>query len=746
MARFAEWLKIQPGEGRRTLLLFGVFYFTSIGSALGSNGIDALLFARFGVQYLPVLFIALGLTTVVATLIITAVLGRGARERFYVRLALGLGLALVIARLGLMSGARAVFPVIWLGMNVGNSCQGILTWGLAGAAVDSRQAKRLFPLFAAGGILGLVSGGLLTRPAAALVHSENLILAWAVALAFAFICGVVLLRDGGPATPPHKTSLIKEAQQGFVTVRRSPMLTWLALAVILFALLYATLQFPFARAATQTFHDADSLAGFLGVFQAVTTGVAFVASLVIANRLFARIGLMNAVLGFGLIYLAVFVVLAVNGGFWVLVGGRFLNLAYMFGIAGTAYHALFNVVPGERRDQARTFLDGVPAQLGTAAAGGMLALVQYAQPIVMYSIGIVCSSVLVVSLMMARREYATALLSALKAGRPVIFPDAGSVDADRAEADAIARSLEIEAEEDAALLALERSSSLPPTLRSYAESRRDSALRYRRQLGRLAVDGGPAVQLLARSVEVRAHRHATRALRAAALLRGRPLTIAVEGLGGRDPALRALALETLDSLAEPAIVKPLLPVFEASPRTSAADPKVIEELTADSDGWIRDCAGLASGVEHTHMETGSTVPVMERIQFLSRVPLFAEIDPADLRSVAEIAAEHVFKDGEEVVKQGDPGDQMYVIVDGEMKVMVDGKPVASRKSGDHVGEMAVLTREPRMATLVASGRVRALGVSQAQFESMLRERPAIGLAVIATLCTRLRERDEADQK
>ena len=139
------------------------------------------------------------------------------------------------------------------------------------------------------------------------------------------------------------------------------------------------------------------------------------------------------------------------------------------------------------------------------------------------------------------------------------------------------------------------------------------------------------------------------------------------------------------------------------------------------------------------MEGDGHVSPMERVMLLSTVPLFAGIDPADLQAVADVATEVRFRAGEEVVRQGDPGDQLYVILDGEMKVIVDGQQVATRRPGDHVGEMSVLTREPRSATLVASGEVRALGLTQAQFESMLRERPDIALPVIATLCTRLRE-------
>jgi len=69
----------------------------------------------------------------------------------------------------------------------------VYLWGTAGLVTDTRRAKRLFPLFGAGGILGAVVGGLVTRPLASAIGAENLLVVWAVALTGGF--GVV---RGGP--------------------------------------------------------------------------------------------------------------------------------------------------------------------------------------------------------------------------------------------------------------------------------------------------------------------------------------------------------------------------------------------------------------------------------------------------------------------------------------------------------------------------------------------------------------------
>jgi len=101
-------------------------------------------------------------------------------------------------------------------------------------------------------------------------------------------------------------------------------------------------------------------------------------------------------------------------------------------------------------------------------------------------------------------------------------------------------------------------------------------------------------------------------------------------------------------------------------------------------------------------------------------------------------------DSEVLATQGEPGDELFVIVSGSVQVLASGRagqPVelARVDSGSYVGEMAILTGEPCMASLVAVGSLRVLTIGQKQFESILRDRPETSLAVIRVLCARLRD-------
>jgi CRP-like cAMP-binding protein len=84
-----------------------------------------------------------------------------------------------------------------------------------------------------------------------------------------------------------------------------------------------------------------------------------------------------------------------------------------------------------------------------------------------------------------------------------------------------------------------------------------------------------------------------------------------------------------------------------------------------------------------------------------------------------------------------------VVTDGVIRVVADlggtEREIARRSAGDVVGEMSLITRDPRIASLVADGVVRTIRIGHAEFESMVRERPDLALGVMRVLALRLAE-------
>src|SRR5512133_503537 len=106
MTRLTQLLSIKQGESRMAFLVIGVMLFTSMGAALGGAGIEALFFARFGVEYLPYMFVGLGITSMVMSFGVTALLSRIPRQVLYIAVPLLVAVVLVVGRVALFSGLR----------------------------------------------------------------------------------------------------------------------------------------------------------------------------------------------------------------------------------------------------------------------------------------------------------------------------------------------------------------------------------------------------------------------------------------------------------------------------------------------------------------------------------------------------------------------------------------------------------------------------------------------------------------
>ena len=123
---------------------------------------------------------------------------------------------------------------------------------------------------------------------------------------------------------------------------------------------------------------------------------------------------------------------------------------------------------------------------------------------------------------------------------------------------------------------------------------------------------------------------------------------------------------------------------------------------------------------------------------LAEVPLFASLSKRHLRHVAGLAKIRRFHDGAAMMRTGDAGDAMYVLLDGRATVRPRRGGAVKLEMGAFVGELALLDDGPRTATVVADGPVVALSIGRARFGELLRSEPAIAVAIAEELARRLR--------
>jgi CRP-like cAMP-binding protein len=100
-----------------------------------------------------------------------------------------------------------------------------------------------------------------------------------------------------------------------------------------------------------------------------------------------------------------------------------------------------------------------------------------------------------------------------------------------------------------------------------------------------------------------------------------------------------------------------------------------------------------------------------------------------------------FPRDEVVFAQGDPGDTMYVVIDGEVDVLLDGKLVETVRAGGVIGEMALIDAGPRSATALSRTRCLLSPVDEARFIDLVCREPEFALQVMRVLARRLRRMD-----
>jgi CRP/FNR family transcriptional regulator, cyclic AMP receptor protein len=129
-------------------------------------------------------------------------------------------------------------------------------------------------------------------------------------------------------------------------------------------------------------------------------------------------------------------------------------------------------------------------------------------------------------------------------------------------------------------------------------------------------------------------------------------------------------------------------------------------------------------------------PADPKVELLRKVPLFAACSTKELRRIAAIADELAFREGKVLTKQGGPGREMFILLDGTVRVERNGVQINELGPGDFLGEGALVLRKPRNATITATSPLRALVITDANFNELLLADGRISAKVHETLAAR----------
>jgi CRP-like cAMP-binding protein len=126
-----------------------------------------------------------------------------------------------------------------------------------------------------------------------------------------------------------------------------------------------------------------------------------------------------------------------------------------------------------------------------------------------------------------------------------------------------------------------------------------------------------------------------------------------------------------------------------------------------------------------------------KVELLKGVPLFARCSKKELAEIATIADEIDLPEGKQLTKEGGRGREFFVLLEGEADVRRKKRKVKTLGPGDFLGEIALVTKVPRTATVTTSTPVRALVVSEQNFRRLLERSPDVQIKVLEALAERV---------
>ena len=184
---------------------------------------------------------------------------------------------------------------------------------------------------------------------------------------------------------------------------------------------------------------------------------------------------------------------------------------------------------------------------------------------------------------------------------------------------------------------------------------------------------------------------------------------------------------------------------------SAADriePEMLKDLIKWDNPHVRHMAQWALDVNHVHPEENmnASISVSDKVLHLKSIQIFKDLAVSELAAIASVTDEVTVEAGEDFIKEGDAGDIMYLVIEGDVAVIKGAEQTGGRgielariKTGDYFGEMALFEDAPRAATIRTVDKSWLLALPKDEFAEIVREYPQIALHICKAFGGRIRE-------
>ncbi len=218
-----------------------------------------------------------------------------------------------------------------------------------------------------------------------------------------------------------------------------------------------------------------------------------------------------------------------------------------------------------------------------------------------------------------------------------------------------------------------------------------------------------------------------------------------------EPRERAYALELFENLVDEDVRDRIVPLAERWHRLPSGEgsaeraPGRLEELAGSKDPVLRACARYAAGHAGGGLSAGRieedavSDSVVQKVFLLEGVRIFEKCSVDDLTALASIAEERRFPAGTVIYRENDPGDALFVLVEGHVLAEKEGRTILEVREKEAFGDVSLLDGEPRPASARALEDSRALVIDRQDFLDLLSDRPELLKGLFAVLTRQMRQ-------
>lgn len=384
--RLAVFFQVKESEHYPTAYFIIIFLLMGAGLAIGRGSADALFFKRFGIEYLPIMYVSFGVLLSIISATYAAFADRIPAEKFFVLINITTVILLVACWL-LVSYFQwhGAYPFYYLAYEVTSEIMMMHALLYVNQNFETLQAKRLTPLIFAAAQTGKIMGGFVLTFASPIFGVQNFILLWAGLIIFSLVLVIVRHRKIG-VSPYHRSGRkgrkglafsIDQISQGIEFAKRSTLLKSLSFALFFIVIAFYITVYAVNSIYTETFKTEESLSALFGVLTIANGFIAITIQLFFTGKLLRIFGIKKINLIFPITTLISYLLLIFSFTLPMALLASFNKDAIMTGIRNPVRNLFFNALPDYMQGRARALSLAVVLPCSLIVTGGLLLLLQY---------------------------------------------------------------------------------------------------------------------------------------------------------------------------------------------------------------------------------------------------------------------------------------------------------------------------------------------------------------------------------